>query len=106
MIFNLLIIHNHDRMSSITPGLHAATWAYFSSSLPGRFRLSPKEVKEAIITDINDLVQEFCRTSSDVGASFFAMCRLLEILQKILKVCFDIISILATASTQLIKFYR
>ena len=34
------------------------------------------------MTDINDLVQEFLRTSSDVGASFFAMRRLLEILQR------------------------
>ena len=51
------------------------------------------------MTDINDLVQEFCRTSSDAGASFFAMRRLLKILQMIFEVCFDIISILATAST-------
>ena len=53
------------------------------------------------MTDINDLVQEFWRTSSDrdVGASFFAMRRLFEILQEcfnILNVCFDIISVFAT----------
>ena len=49
--------------------------------------------------DINDLVQEFCRTSS-VGASFFAMHRLLEILQgcfDILEVCSDFIPVFATA---------
>jgi hypothetical protein len=42
------------------------------------------------MTDIDDLVQEFWRTSSDgvVGAPFFAMRRLLEILE----VCFVIIS--------------
>ena len=43
------------------------------------------------MTDINDLVQEFRRPSSngDAGASFFAMRRLFEILE----VCFDIISV-------------
>ena len=45
------------------------------------------------MTDINDLVQEFWRTSSDkdVGASFFAMRRLYEILHRCsdnLDVCF------------------
>ena len=54
-------------------------------------------MKKAIITDIGDLVEEFRRTSSDVGASFFAMRSLLDILQDILEVCFDIISILATS---------
>jgi hypothetical protein len=106
MIFNLLIIHNHDRMSSITRVLHTTTWDYFTSSLPDLFSHSPKVVKEVIITDINDLLQEFRRTSSDVGASFFAMRRLLEILERCLHsltVCFDIISVFATASTQLIK---
>ena len=75
-------------MSSITPVLHTTTWDYFTSRLPDCFIRSPKEVKEAIMTDINDLVQEFW-TSSDgtVGAALFAMRRLLEILQ----VCFDII---------------
>ena len=40
------------------------------------------------MTDINDLVQEFWRTSSDraVGASFFEMRRLYEILEGCLKV--------------------
>ena len=102
MIFNLLIIHNHDRMSSITRVLHPTTWIYFTSRLPDRFIRSPKVVKEAIMTDINDLVQEFWRTSSDeaVGASFFPMRRLFEILQEcfnILEVCFDIVSVFETA---------
>ena len=87
MTFDLLIIHNYDRMSSITR-LHTATWDYFTSFLPNRFICSPEVVKEAIMTDINDLVQEFSRTSSDVGASFFAM----HCLQRILEVCFDIFS--------------
>ena len=55
------------------------------------------------MTDINDLVQEFWRISNDgavgvVGASFFAMRRLFEILQKsfdFLEVCFNIISVCA-----------
>ena len=73
--------------------VHTTTWNYFSSHLPEGFSCSPKVVKEAIITDIGDLVEEFRRTSSDVGASLFAMRRLLDILHDILKVCFDIISI-------------
>ena len=101
MIFSLLIIHNHDRMSSITRVLHPITWVYFVSRLPGRFIRSTKVVKEAIMTDINDTVQEFLRTSSDgaVGASFFAVRRLFEILRRcyILEVCFDIISVSTTA---------
>ena len=102
MIFSLLIIHNHDRMSSITPVLHTTTWSYFTSHLPDRFSRSPKVVKEAIMTDINDLVEEFWRTSSDgaLGASFSAMRRLLEILQgcfDFLEVWFNIISVFATA---------
>ena len=84
MIFSLLIIHNYDRMPSITRVLHPTTWVYFTSNLPDRFSRSPKVVKEVIMTDINGSVQEFWRTSSDdgdVGASFFAMRRLLRILQ-------------------------
>ena len=87
-------------MSSITRVLNKSTWVYFTINLPDRFNRSPKVVKEVIMTDINDLVQEFWRTSSDadVGASFFAMRRLFEILQKILreylKVCFNIIPFL------------
>ena len=86
MMFSLFLIHNHDRMSSITRVLHTTTWDYFSSHLPEGFCRSPKVVKEAIITDIDDLVEEFRRTSSDVGASFFAMRRLLDILQDTLEV--------------------
>ena len=106
VIFYLLIIHNHDRMSSITQVLHTATWNYLTLCLPSRFFRSPKVVKEVIMTDINDLVQEFCRILSDVEASFFGMRCLLEILQQLSKVCFDIISISATASTLLIKLNR
>ena len=89
MIFSLLIIHNRDRMSSITRVLHTATWVYFTDCLASRFIRSPNAVKEVIMADINGLVQEFWMSSSDgaVGESFVAMCRLLKILQ----VCFDII---------------
>ena len=59
-------------------------------------------MKEAIIKDINGLVEDFWRTSSDRadGESFRAMRCLLEILQDyydILKVCFYFISVYATA---------
>ena len=96
MIFYLLIIHNHDRMSSIAQVPHTVTWHYFTLNLPDRFVRSPKVVKDVVMTDINDLVQEFCRTLSDVGASFFAMRCLLIILAQIFEVSFDIISVLAT----------
>jgi hypothetical protein len=104
-IFNLLIIYSHDRMDSITRVLHTETWNYFASFLPYRFIRSPKVVRDAIMTDINDLVQDFWRTPSDgaAGASFFAMRRLLEILEECLEVCFVIISFLQLPSTLLIK---
>ena len=85
MIFSLLIIHTHDRVSSITRVLHAATWNYFIYYLPEHFSRSQKAVKEGIVTDINDLVQEFWKISSDgaaAGTSFFEMRRLFEILQE------------------------
>jgi hypothetical protein len=89
MIFSLLIIHNHDRMSSISQVLHTTTWDFFASRLPGRFSCSPEVVKEAIMADINDLVQEFRGTSSDgaVGAPPVAMRLLFKILWE---VCFNI----------------
>ena len=94
-------------MSSISRVLHSATWNYFTSRLPERFIRSPKLVKEAIMTNINDLVQEFWRTSTDRtdGESLFAMRRLFEILQKCLdkfQVCF-IFLLLRLPSTWLIK---
>ena len=95
MIFNLLIIHNHDRMSSITRDLHTTTWVFFSLHLPEGFSRSPEVIKEAIMTDIDDLVEEFRRTSSDVGASFFAMRCLLDILQDISDVCYGFMLIFA-----------
>jgi hypothetical protein len=113
MIFSLLIIHTHDRLSSesITRVLHLATWDYFTSHLPNHFSHSPIVVKEAIMTNINYLMQEFWMISSDggVGESFFEMRRLLNILQVCfdnLKVCFDIISIFATAVDLADEIYR
>ena len=111
MIFSLSIIHNHDRVSSIARVIHTTTWDYFTSNLPDHFRRSPKVVKEAIITGINDLMQEFWSISSDeavgaVEASFFAMRRLFEILQNLFAtvvVCSDDFGM---TSTLLIKFYR
>jgi hypothetical protein len=83
-------------MSSIARVLHVHTTTWdFTSSLLVRFSISSEVVKEAIMTDINDLVQESSRFLSD-EASFFAMRRLLVILQGCsdnFEVCFDIISI-------------
>ena len=92
MIFSLSIVHNHDRLPSTSQVLHTATWDYFTSRLPYRFSCSPKVVKEVIMTDINDLVQEFSSDKAVVGPSFFAMRRLFGILQgcsNFLEVCFD-----------------
>ena len=98
-------------MSSITRVLHTKTWDYFASRLPSHFNSCPEEVKEAIMTDIDDLLQEFWRTSSDgaSGSSFLAMRRLLEILQgcfDFLEVCFDNISVFATAIDFANEIYR
>ena len=92
MVLSLLIIHNYDRRSTITRVLHETTWNYFTSYLLDHFILSSKVVKEAIMTDINDLVQEFWRTSTDGahwhGESIFAIRRLHYIVQCCLEVCF------------------
>ena len=89
MIVILIIIYNQNRMSSITRVLHTATWHYITSSLSDRFIRSPEVVKEAIITDINDFVQELCRTSTgrNDGESILAMRRLHDILRQCLEVC-------------------
>ena len=102
-IFSFLIIHSHDRTSSIIR-VHAITWDFFGLSLEYRFIDSPKVVKEEIMKDINDLVQgsEF-GTSINLNGAVFAMrsSRLLGILQRCFDsledddmVCFDIISFL------------
>jgi hypothetical protein len=54
------------------------------------------------MAEINDLVQDFWRTSNDgdVGASILAMRRLHDILRQCLvtsEVCFDVISVFANA---------
>ena len=99
-ILNFLNIYSHDRTSSITR-VHTTTWDYFTESLEGRFIISPNALKEEIMTDINDLVQEFWTSSNGaVGASLIAMRRLFEILLgyfRFLNVCFDIISVFVTA---------
>ena len=88
-------------MSSITRVLHTTTWDYFTEHLPDRFIHSPQVVKEAIMTGIDDLVQEFWRTSSDdVEASLPAIC----CLNKILKVCL-IFLLLRLPLTYLRKIY-
>ena len=99
MIFSLLIIHNRDRMSSIARVLHTTTWDYFTEKLADSFIHSPNVVREEIMADINDLVQEFQMSSRDgaVGESFLAMWHLLKILQVCLQVCYDIILFFATA---------
>ena len=58
------------------------------------------------MVDINDLVQEFWRTSSDkaVGASILPLRHLLGIFQDILIVCF-VVSVFATA-VDCDKIYR
>ena len=92
-------IYNLDRMNSTALVLHSATWDYFASDLPDHFSHSSQVVKEAIMTDINNLVKEFRRTSCDIGASLFAMRHLFDILQECfgILVCFDIITVFATA---------
>ena len=97
--FLVVYVYSHDRTSSITR-VHTTTWDYFTKYLYSRFVNSSEVVKGEIITDINDLVQEFWTSSNGaVGTSFFTMRRLLGILQKSFNtmVCFDSISFFATA---------
>ena len=95
-IFSFFIIHSHDRTSS-TARVHATTWHYFTESLGDRFIRSPKVVKEEIMADINNLLQEFQTSSKGaVGTSFFAMrsSRLYGILKECynsLEVCLGIV---------------
>ena len=82
----------------LSPGVYISQLGFFfTSCLPDYFSCSPKLVKEAIMTDINNLVQVFWKTSSDgaVGAPSFEMGRLLEIL--IFRMCLLFISVFATA---------
>ena len=96
MIFSLLIIHEHDRMSSIAWVIRTATWDFFTARLPHRLKYSPRAVKEAIMTDIDGLVQELMTSRDGAVGAFFEMRRLLEILQgcfNFLQVCFELISV-------------
>ena len=97
-------------MPSINRVPHTATWDYITSRLPDRFIRSPKVVKEAIMTDINVLVQELWRTSSDgtIGPSSFAIRGPFEILQWYfdnIRVLFDFISVLAVICLENPKFF-
>ena len=83
-------------MSCITRVPHATTRAYFTQRLGDLFIFSSEVVKEEIMTDINDLVQEFLTTSSDgaIEGSILAMIHSLEILKRCfnsLEVCFNIV---------------
>ena len=106
-MYNLLIIHDHDRRSSIIPVLRAATWSFFASHLPSHFSYSPKLVKEAIMADINGLMQDSWKTSdcNEAGRkSYLAMWHLLDVLQEclyIFDVRFNLISVFATADKDL-----
>ena len=107
-IFSLLLIHGHDRTPSITR-VHASTWGFLTRNLEIHFSVSPIVVKEEIMTDINDLVQEIW--TSRIGAvetSFIAMrssClhRILQLcinsLEDDVKVCFDIFFFLRLLSS-------
>ena len=95
--FLVVYVYSHDRTSSITR-VHTTTWDYFSGSLAYRFTGSSEVIMGEIMTDINDLVQEFWTSSNEaVGPSFFAMRRLLGILQKgfELVVCFAFLRLLS-----------
>jgi hypothetical protein len=86
---------NYNRIIPVTTGRlpHSKTWDYFKSHLIVYFIHSPKIVKDVIITDINDLVQEFwdLKISSDGAVDVFFPP--MGCLMRILKVCLDIIFI-------------
>ena len=90
ILVSQLDIQDRNRISSATRFPHRATWHYFKSYLPAHFMRCPKVVKDAITTDINDLMQQFWRISTDEAVDIFslAMCRLREILQACLHIMF------------------
>ncbi|KAF8816498.1 hypothetical protein BYT27DRAFT_7182054 [Phlegmacium glaucopus] len=74
------------RIHSTTRLPHSATWGYVKFHLPSRFIASPKLVKDAIMTDINELTQEFWEISNTgaVDVFFTAMLCLMWILERTL----------------------
>ena len=87
-------MHNYNfRIPVTTLGRlpHSKTWDYFKSHLAVYFIHSPKIVKDVIMTDINNLVQEFWKISSDGAVDVFFPP--MGCLMRILKVCLDIIFI-------------
>ena len=96
ILVSQLYIQDRNRISSTTRFPRRATWHYFEAYLPDYFMCCSNVVKDAITTDINDLMQQFWRTSTD-GLDIFcpAICRLREILQ----VCLDIMFLLGPPLT-------
>ncbi|KAF8816495.1 hypothetical protein BYT27DRAFT_7182051 [Phlegmacium glaucopus] len=79
------------RIHSTTQLPHSATWGYVKFHLPRRFITSPRRVKDAIITDITELIQEFWKISDNelVDVFFTAMLCLGWILEEIGSVVTD-----------------
>ncbi|KAF8801464.1 hypothetical protein BYT27DRAFT_7147456 [Phlegmacium glaucopus] len=75
------------KIHSTTRLPHSATWDYVTSHLPRRFIASPKQVRDAIMTNINELTQEFWKISNSgaVDVFFPAMFCLMRILKKDVK---------------------
>ncbi|KAF8816521.1 hypothetical protein BYT27DRAFT_7182095 [Phlegmacium glaucopus] len=73
------------RTHSTTRLPHSATWRYIDIHIPRRFIGSPKLVRDTIMTDINQLTQEFRKISSSgaVDISFPARLCLMQILKTI-----------------------
>jgi hypothetical protein len=96
ILVSQLYTQDRNRIST-TRFPHRATWDYFKSYLPAYFMCCPNVVQDTITTDINDLIQQFWRMSTDEVVDIFslAMCRLREILQ----VCLDIMFLLGLPLT-------
>ncbi|KAF8816522.1 hypothetical protein BYT27DRAFT_7154559 [Phlegmacium glaucopus] len=79
------------RTHSTTRLPHSATWYYVQSHLPWHFIESPKRVRDAIMMDINELIQEFWKISNNgaIGVFFTAMLCLMWGLEAIMSPATD-----------------
>ena len=84
-----LQIQNYDRIPSTQLLLHGKTWAHIKTYLPDDFIHCPEVVRDAIMMDIDNLLQEFWKTSN-VGAVDVQCFTSIRLLLDILSVCLNI----------------
>ena len=84
-----LQIQKYDRIPSTKLRLHGKTWDHIKTYLPDDFIHCPEVVRDAIMMDIDNLLQEFWKTA-DIGAVDVRRFTLIRLLLDILRVCLNI----------------